>query len=425
MNGLEFLRCVRENKITNVPVLMVTGNSDAEMRMESYKLGVYDFIQKPEQTEVMLKRIENGIKIGEMIDFNKFIKVELSMAQKLQKYLFPQPFLKTNEYEIKIWSRALSDIGGDLHDYVQFRDGRLIFFVADVSGHSIPASLYTAIVKMVFQNALKQTDDPGEIISIMNKELSGNIPVEVFITMFCGLVDPIKKNIKFSNAGHPAPYMKNHEKIEILEEHDSFNGVTGLLMFFLSINDYEIVDVKKIAINAQSTISPGRKKDNKIDWQNPPKSWVPGVEISFRKKNGRIQVVRYYMLNVIDYALTNSSPNFIPYLSKEGPFTTIIKSASYLMHNDKTKFTKIRAAVLENSNYIVQDDSGIPLRYFKSEKWQVKFHGHYEKPIGLFSHRMQPDLKNAMKKYSTGILPFSYGYDYKKGHSNLITAKKK
>ena len=98
MNGLEFLKYIRVNNITNVPVLMVTGSSDTDLRIESYKLGVYDFIKKPEQTEVMLKRIENGLKIGDMINFNKFIKVELLMAKKLQKYLFPSLLCDLEHY---------------------------------------------------------------------------------------------------------------------------------------------------------------------------------------------------------------------------------------------------------------------------------------------------------------------------------------
>ncbi|HQL81077.1 MAG TPA: response regulator, partial [Spirochaetota bacterium] len=85
MDGLSFLRAVRKNGITHVPVLMISGDANPENIIESYKLGVYDFIRKPEQTEVMLKRVENGLKIGEMINFNEFIRVELLMARKLQK----------------------------------------------------------------------------------------------------------------------------------------------------------------------------------------------------------------------------------------------------------------------------------------------------------------------------------------------------
>ncbi len=204
----------------------------------------------------------------------------------------------------------------------------------------------------------------------------------------------------------------------------SFNSIGGIIMYFLATNGYTVVDAKKIAIDAKSEVVPGKPSDDQINWQNPPKSRVPGVEISFRKGSGKTKTVRYYMLNVIDQALATSSPNFIPYIKKEGPYATIIKSASYLMHNDNTKFTKIRAAIMESTNYLVQDDSGMPLRYFKADKWKLAFHGYYNGPIGLFANRMQNDLKKAFDAGSTGRLPFSYGYVYKPGQSNLMTAEK-
>lgn len=205
---------------------------------------------------------------------------------------------------------------------------------------------------------------------------------------------------------------------------NSFNSIAGIIMYFLSTNGYEVIDARKIVIDDKSGVAPGKPSDDRIDWQNPPKSRVPGVEISFRKAPGKKQTVRYYMLNVIDHALNTSSPNFIPYIKKNGPYAVILKSASYLMHNDDVKFTQIRAALLASMNYLVQDDSGIPLRYFKPDTWKVGFHGYYNGPIGLFGNRMQNDLKKEMDAKSTGRLPFSYGYVYKQGQSNLMTAEK-
>lgn len=205
---------------------------------------------------------------------------------------------------------------------------------------------------------------------------------------------------------------------------NSFNSIAGIIMYFLSTNGYEILDARKIVINEKSEVAAGTPSDDRIDWQNPPKSRVPGVEIAFRKANGKKQTVRYYMLNVIDNALTASSPNFVPYIKKNGPYAVILKSASYLMHNDEIKFTKIRTAILDSIKYLVQDDSGIPLRYFKPGEWKLAFHGYYNGPIGLFANRMQNDLKREMDKKSTGRLPFSYGYVYKQGQSNLMTAEK-
>ncbi len=224
MDGLSFLRKVKDNNLTHVPVLMVSGEHNPDHIVESYKLGVYDFIRKPEQTEVMLKRVENGLKIGEMINFNEFIRVELLMARKLQKYLFPEPNANTDRVKINTWSMPLSDIGGDLYDYVIFRDGRVIFFIADVSGHSISASLFTAIVKMVFRNALQKTDIPGDIMTMMNHELTGNLPVESFVTAFCALFNPSTRELMYSNAGHPNPYCLNGDEFIQLEGNDSFLG---------------------------------------------------------------------------------------------------------------------------------------------------------------------------------------------------------
>jgi CheY-like chemotaxis protein len=224
MNGLDFLRYTRDHNLSAAPVLMVSGSTETELRVESYRLGAYDFITKPEHAEVMLKRIENGLKIGEIIHFNEFMKVELYMAKKLQKYLFPEPELETESLSISTWTKPLSDIGGDLYDYVQFRNGNLVFFVGDVTGHSISAALYTAIVKMVFRNALKLSERPDEIVSSMNRELFGNLPIETFVTMFLGVVDISGMVLHYTNAGHPKPYCLKGDRVEELPGNDSFLG---------------------------------------------------------------------------------------------------------------------------------------------------------------------------------------------------------
>ncbi len=224
MDGLEFLTHVREHNLTSSPVLMLTGIYDKDKMLQCYKLGVYDFIKKPEQLEIMLKRIENGLKIGEMIHFNEFMRVELEAARKLQKHLYPEPRMSTGLANIMVHMRLLSDIGGDLYDYINFMDGRIVFFVADVSGHSISAALYTAMFKMVFRKAIRQTAVPGEILAMLNAEISENLPVESFVTMFCGLLDPAGPTLQFSNGGHPTPLVLSGGSASPLEGHDSFLG---------------------------------------------------------------------------------------------------------------------------------------------------------------------------------------------------------
>lgn len=227
MNGIEFLRYLKSNHIHAAPVLMMSGSSDVEDRVTCYELGVYDFIQKPEDTAVMLQRIKNGINIGEITGFNKFIKIELMMAKKMQTYLFPEDNYYGEHCSLTCWSRPLSDVGGDLYDYIIFRDGRIIVFLADVSGHSISAAMYTAIVKMVFRNALQRSEDPAAVLQYMNDELYGNIPIESFITAFCAVYDPKSGAILYANGGHPRPYVIHDHSIHYLEGNDSLIGPIG------------------------------------------------------------------------------------------------------------------------------------------------------------------------------------------------------
>ncbi len=205
----------------------------------------------------------------------------------------------------------------------------------------------------------------------------------------------------------------------------SFASITGLLLFFLAMNDLEVTGARRIAVGPGAALVAGTAADDSVDWRSPARSRVPGVEISFRRGAGKVQTLRYFMVNIADD--TKAGPDLLAYLKKQGRFVTVIKSASYLMHRDSKReavhFDQIRALVLGQSAFIVQDDSGVPLRLFPRDRWRLHFHGAYDAPIAEFWNRAQPDLKIEMQRSSSGKLPFSYGYDYKPGESNLMTAE--
>lgn len=187
----------------------------------------------------------------------------------------------------------------------------------------------------------------------------------------------------------------------------SFNSVGGLLLFFLAMSDCEVLGAKPIAVS---------------------RSRVPGLEITFRRDGGKKQVIRYVMVNVADADLAKSAPDFLPYLKSQGRFVTMIKSASYLMHKEGIRepahFEAIRALILGQSDFVVQDDSGVPLRLFARDTWKLQFHGTYGAPTTEFAKYLQKDLKVETQRNSTGKLPFSYGYAYKRGESNVMTAER-
>jgi hypothetical protein len=142
-------------------------------------------------------------------------------------------------------------------------------------------------------------------------------------------------------------------------------------------------------------------------------------------KDKRLKSITYFSVDISDSGLANRA-FFLDSIGRTAPYTTYLKSASYLMHRDS--FSRIRSFILEKSNHVVEDDSGMPLAFFPADKWARSFYGMYTQPISLFAARYQPDLRAIYKdaaKNGVKPLPFGTGYNFKEGDSHLLVARKK
>jgi hypothetical protein len=87
------------------------------------------------------------------------------------------------------------------------------------------------------------------------------------------------------------------------------------------------------------------------------------------------------------------------------------------------EFSLIRDQILANSGAILQDDSGIPYRYFQTGAWKVQLFGDYNRPYGSFRWLEQSDLRNAYKSAGSKPLAFRVGYGYSRIASNLLLGR--
>jgi hypothetical protein len=92
----------------------------------------------------------------------------------------------------------------------------------------------------------------------------------------------------------------------------------------------------------------------------------------------------------------------------------------------KPYFSGIRQFILDQSHYVLQGDSGIPLRYFDPDVWDLRFYGTYTCPIALFSNCYQADMATIYKRgQDIRPLPFGIDYRHRARTSNLMFASKK
>ncbi len=142
-----------------------------------------------------------------------------------------------------------------------------------------------------------------------------------------------------------------------------------------------------------------------------------GVRIDF---NGGS--LYYFSVDLSNGSVERSG--LLSFCRRLGRGDSLLKSASYLP--PEGGFSGIRQFLLEQSDLVVEDDSGIPYHFFDPSQWQVRLYGNYQAPIDIFKQFFQPDLADAYAHSSPPPLPFGIGYrgwDPKK--SALIVARRR
>jgi hypothetical protein len=194
---------------------------------------------------------------------------------------------------------------------------------------------------------------------------------------------------------------------------NTYRGALPIIYVFLARSGKTIKEVSLVAINEDGTIVPAASE--------AASTTAPGAKIVFSGGDGKPQTLYYFRTDISDDGLKKSG--FLKFAGSLGKGDSFIKSASYLPHADS--FSKIRDFLLSQSQSIVQDDSGIPLRFFKPDEWRLKPFGRYLGPIGEFPGRYQKGLNDLFHKANAPRIDFGVGYRWRPNESNLLLAEKK
>jgi hypothetical protein len=188
-------------------------------------------------------------------------------------------------------------------------------------------------------------------------------------------------------------------------------GTLPILYVFLARAGKTIDDVSLITLDADGNVKPYDAKARHV---------AQGAKIVFSGADGKKRTLYYFSTDISNGGFERSG--FEAFCAKFERGDALLKSASYLMHSGY--FSQVRDFVLEHSNAIVQDDSGIPLRYFKRDEWRLYPFGNYLGPISIFPRKYQRDLSRLYRKERAGPLNFGIGYRWRPRQSNLLLAIK-
>jgi hypothetical protein len=189
------------------------------------------------------------------------------------------------------------------------------------------------------------------------------------------------------------------------------NGTLPVLYVFLARSGYAIREVAPVTLDEQGAVQPGANAARG--------NAARGVKIVFAGSDGEARTLYYFSTNLADDGVKGSG--FLKFCETLAPGGSFVKSASYLLHSGG--FSKVRDFLLAHSAAVVQDDSGIPLRYYDPKTWDLQPFGRYLGPIDIFGGMHQPKYAELFRK--SRPIDFGMGYRWRPSESNLLLAVKK
>ena len=236
MDGFEVARRVKMHpELKTVPVLMLTGAGSSENIVQGLTVGADDYVTKGSEMQILLARLGALLRVksyqDELRRMNHHMMRDLQIARRVQEALVPPGSFMTANVEIRsayIPSEALS---GDFYDYFP-QNGTLYLFVADVSGHGLPAAILVSLLKSYIHTEADADTSLAEFMSKLNNFLfSVSLPTQFATAQLFRI--GADRNLVYANAAHP-PFlllMKEKDETMVFEQPSNLLGAMPNMAF--------------------------------------------------------------------------------------------------------------------------------------------------------------------------------------------------
>jgi hypothetical protein len=188
-------------------------------------------------------------------------------------------------------------------------------------------------------------------------------------------------------------------------------GVLPIIFVFIARTGMDIAKVDYISLEPNGGIVNGLRGS------------VRGARIVLFDPTTGAQKNLYYFSSDLSDGFVKGNPAVLRFCERLGPANSFVKAASYLMHQNG--FNTVRSLLLQVSASILEDDSGIPIRYLTSDRWTLRVFGAYPGPIDLFKKYYQPELSQYYATSNPKPLTFGFGYQISPHKSTLMLAVRK
>ena len=224
LNGAEVLRCLRSDEdptVAQIPAIMLTAHGSEQSEISCLQAGADDFVTKPVNASVLRARIETQLRLrsmrrqlerqnDELEKWRRDLERDLAAARLTQQSLIPQKPLLLPGWQIATCYHPVIQVGGDIYGWLRMKDGRVLFWIADGTGHGAAAALLTTLAKLLFHHGSMDHDSPASLMEAVDNDFRSTFGARSFMTAMCVALDPATGQAQVVGAGHPPLLVARH-----------------------------------------------------------------------------------------------------------------------------------------------------------------------------------------------------------------------
>ena len=209
-NGLEVCSQIKSTpELSTTFFILLTSLDSVEDRVKGLDAGADDFLCKPIEMHELKARVRAGLRLHQLSkdlqNQKKILEDELAEAAEYVSTILPEP-LHHPSLSIDACFIPSRQLGGDSFDYFWLDDRHLVFYLLDVSGHGLRASLPSlAVINLLRSRGLSNVDyyQPNTVLGGLNQTFQMSDRNDKYFTIWYGVYDQQSRCLTYSSAGHP------------------------------------------------------------------------------------------------------------------------------------------------------------------------------------------------------------------------------
>jgi sigma-B regulation protein RsbU (phosphoserine phosphatase) len=215
-NGFQLLKTLKEDPaLEEIPVIMLSAVEDPESIARCLELGAEDFISKTFDPILLKARVETTLEkkflrdqeriyVEALLESRTKLLHELAEAALYVRHLLPEPMTEPIFVDWRYHPSA--QLGGDSFGYHFLDESTLAFYLLDVSGHGIGASLLSvSVLNILRHHAVADADfrEPASVLASLNRRFRMEDQNNMYFTLWYGVYDRSSRSLRYASAGSP------------------------------------------------------------------------------------------------------------------------------------------------------------------------------------------------------------------------------